>query len=193
MDNSPSPNEGSDFANKERDFRLMVAYRALLVLASAGIIVAVCLIALVFRIPHHRRVPKLSAIKVAPAPSPTLPEGTWRFVVSGDSRNCGDVVMPTIAAHSAQFAPAFYWHLGDLRAIYKIDEDMAFAAAKNGEVLACENYERLAWADFITNQIASSATCLSIWELEITKSFRRRVQPKMHSSASLPIGSTCRC
>jgi len=39
-------------------------------------------------------------------------DGAWRFIVSGDSRNCGDVVMPTIAAHSAQFAPSFYWHLG---------------------------------------------------------------------------------
>src|SRR5438309_772095 len=50
----------------------------------------------------------------------TPPEkGTWRFIVSGDSRNCGDVVVPTIAAHSsAYYQPSFYWHLGDLRAIY---------------------------------------------------------------------------
>src|SRR6266850_5250398 len=54
-----------------------------------------------------------------------LAEGTWRFVVSGDSRNCGDVVMPAIAAHSSEmYKPTFYWHLGDLRAVYKIDEDM---------------------------------------------------------------------
>jgi hypothetical protein len=86
---------------------------------------------------------------------PPLPQGSWRFIVSGDSRNCGDVVMPTIAAHSAQFAPNFYWHLGDLRAIYKIDEDMAFAAANNGQVLACDNYQRLAWSDFAANQIAA--------------------------------------
>jgi Calcineurin-like phosphoesterase len=83
-----------------------------------------------------------------------LPPGSWRFIVSGDSRNCGDVIMPAIAAHSAQFAPSFYWHLGDLRAIYKVDEDMAFAAAKRGQVLTCENYQRLAWSDFIDNQIA---------------------------------------
>jgi len=62
--------------------------------------------------------------------------------------------MPAIAAHSAQFAPSFYWHLGDLRAIYKIDEDMAFAAANNGQVLACDVYERRAWNDFVENQIA---------------------------------------
>ncbi len=97
----------------------------------------------------------------APSPEPKspgatpLPEGSWRFIVSGDSRNCGDIVMPAIAAHSARFAPSFYWHLGDLRAIYKIDEDMAFAAQHNGEVLSCENYQRRAWDDFVENQIAA--------------------------------------
>jgi hypothetical protein len=162
MDNSPPSGDrsiSSDSSDKERDFRLMLVanrgYRAVLVLAVAATIVALCLIVLVFRIPHHHHARKLSAIKVPTSPAAALPEGAWRFIVSGDSRNCGDVVMPAIAAHSAQFAPTFYWHLGDLRAIYKIDEDMAFAAAKNGQVLGCENYERLAWGDFITNQIAS--------------------------------------
>jgi hypothetical protein len=87
--------------------------------------------------------------------SDPLPAGSWRFIVSGDSRNCGDIVMPTIAAHSAQFAPAFYWHLGDLRAIYKIDEDMAAEAQNRGDVLTCGNYQRRAWDDFVENQIAA--------------------------------------
>ncbi len=30
-----------------------------------------------------------------------LSPGAWRFIVSGDSRNCGDVVMPSIAATAA--------------------------------------------------------------------------------------------
>ena len=81
--------------------------------------------------------------------------GTWRFIVSGDSRNCGDVVVPTIAAHSlARYQPAFYWHLGDLRAIYKIDEDMAAEAQKKGEYLSCKSYLPDAWPDFIKHQIA---------------------------------------
>src|SRR5258708_29189434 len=59
--------------------------------------------------------------------STSATDGTWRFIVSGDSRNCGDVVMPSIAAHSAKnFQPAFYWHLGDLRAIYLVDDDITF-------------------------------------------------------------------
>ena len=83
-----------------------------------------------------------------------LPAGSWRFIVSGDSRNCGDVVMPAVAAHSAQFSPSFYWHLGDLRAISKIDEDMAFAAANNHQTLSCDTYQKRAWSDFVENQIA---------------------------------------
>jgi len=84
-----------------------------------------------------------------------LPEGSWRFIASGDSRNCGDVVMPAIAASSVQFSPSFYWHLGDLRAIYKIDEDMAFAAANDGNFLSCSLYLPRAWPDFIDHQIAA--------------------------------------
>jgi hypothetical protein len=84
----------------------------------------------------------------------SLPPGGWRFIVSGDSRNCGDIILPSIAAHSRQFEPKFYWHLGDLRAIYKIDEDMAAAAKLTGQTLSCASYHRLAWNDFVENQIA---------------------------------------
>jgi len=84
-----------------------------------------------------------------------LPEGSWRFIVSGDSRNCGDVVMPAIAAQSAKFVPAFFWHLGDLRAIYKIDEDMAYEFKNQGHPLTCDVYERLAWSDYVEHQIAA--------------------------------------
>src|ERR1700687_1818256 len=86
-------------------------------------------------------------------------EGTWRFIVSGDSRNCGDVVMPAIAAQAIEkYQPAFYWHLGDLRAIYKIDEDMAGAAQKAGQSLSCESYHKSAWQDFIDHQIVPFGT-----------------------------------
>jgi hypothetical protein len=84
----------------------------------------------------------------------SLPAGSWQFIVSGDSRNCGDIVMPAIAAKGAKSAPAFYWHLGDLRAIYKIDEDMAAAAKHTGRTLSCEDYQRRAWDDFVENEIA---------------------------------------
>jgi hypothetical protein len=90
--------------------------------------------------------------------TPAAP-GTWRFVVSGDSRNCGDVVVPAIAAQGIErYQPSFYWHLGDLRAIYKIDEDMAAAAEKTGQSLSCESYHRRAWQDFIDHQIVPFGT-----------------------------------
>ncbi len=116
-------------------------------------IAVACLIVIAWRTRHRGSGRELHKIEVTVPEPVTLPGGSWRFIVSGDSRNCGDVVMPTIAIQAAQFAPSFYWHLGDLRAIYKIDEDMAFEAANHGQVLTCENYERLAWSDFITNQI----------------------------------------
>lgn len=89
------------------------------------------------------------------AAAQTASAGSWHFIVSGDSRNCGDVVMPAIAAHSAHFAPSFYWHLGDLRAIYKEDEDLALAKANDGHIPSCDTYERLAWSDFVENQIGA--------------------------------------
>jgi len=39
----------------------------------------------------------------------------WTFAVSGDSRNCGDFVVPAIAAKVKAENDAFYWHLGDFR------------------------------------------------------------------------------
>jgi hypothetical protein len=86
-------------------------------------------------------------------------DGTWRFIVSGDSRNCGDMIMPAIAAQSIErYQPAFYWHLGDLRAIYRIDEDMAGAAQRAGQHLSCESYHARAWQDFIDHQIVPFGT-----------------------------------
>jgi hypothetical protein len=68
----------------------------------------------------------------APSRSDVLSPSTntsWYFAVSGDSRDCGDLIMPKIAraiVDGSHNAPVdFYWHLGDLRAIYRVDCDMA--------------------------------------------------------------------
>ena len=71
---------------------------------------------------------------------------TWKFAVSGDSRNCGDIVMPAIAAAVRLNKPQFYWHLGDFRAIYTFDED--FRTPAN-----ISDYEARAWPDFIEHQL----------------------------------------
>jgi hypothetical protein len=79
---------------------------------------------------------------------------SWNFAVSGDSRNCGDVVMPAIAAGAARDHAAFYWHLGDLRWITKPDEDMQQIATLKGKpFINFDDYRKLAWDDFIDNQI----------------------------------------
>ena len=80
--------------------------------------------------------------------------GTWRFLVSGDSRNCGDVVMPGIAETAKKNHVAFYWHLGDLRRISAPDEDLQHQPDHLGKPLAMDEYLSIAWQDYIDSQIA---------------------------------------
>lgn len=75
----------------------------------------------------------------------------WTFAVSGDSRNCGDVVMPAIAQRVQGDHASFYWHLGDFRAFYDFDQDML--ASRHGK-LGVADYESHAWQDFIDQQLA---------------------------------------
>jgi len=80
-------------------------------------------------------------------------EATWNFAASGDSRNCGDVVMPAIAADALKHHPAFYWHLGDLRATYTFDEDMLHEPEHVAHPMTISDYLGGEWADFVENQI----------------------------------------
>jgi hypothetical protein len=83
-----------------------------------------------------------------PAASP------WTFAVSGDSRNCGDFVMPAIAAKVKAEGDLFYWHLGDFRWIAQPDQDMkAMEPAGSKESFA--EYQGRAWDDFLAHQVAS--------------------------------------
>lgn len=104
--------------------------------------------------------------------APQAANTSWYFAVSGDSRDCGDLIMPKIAqaiADNRQSAPVeFYWHLGDLRAIYRVDCDIAKDSTKGGapsfqcapgrpsdnETKAMKDkYLSEAWPDFINSQI----------------------------------------
>jgi hypothetical protein len=82
-----------------------------------------------------------------PRPAPADP--TWHFAVSGDSRNCGDVVMPSIAAGARADHAAFYWHLGDLRVIHDFDEDFRVLHPR----ASIAEYLGTAWLDFQHSQI----------------------------------------
>jgi hypothetical protein len=93
--------------------------------------------------------------------------GSWFFAVSGDSRDCGDLIIPKIAwsiEHDRAQAPVeFYWHLGDLRALYREDCDMLLRrdptakcppdAGKGTVRYPFDLYLEEAWDDFIQNQI----------------------------------------
>jgi Calcineurin-like phosphoesterase len=95
---------------------------------------------------------------LAQSVAPTASDGGWRFAVSGDSRNCGDVVMPGIAVGVKQSGAAFYWHLGDFRAIYDFDEDMRHQPQYIAKPLTISQYLSVAWDDFIQNQIVPFGT-----------------------------------
>lgn len=91
----------------------------------------------------------LSCYAIAAAQSGS--KAGWTFAVSGDSRNCGDVVMPAIAEGVKRDQAVFYWHLGDFRAIYDFDED--YKQLHPAADIA--GYEQDAWQDFIEHQLTA--------------------------------------
>src|SRR5579863_810734 len=72
------------------------------------------------------------------------PTATWSFAVSGDSRNCGDFVMPAIAAHIQAEHDAFYWHLGDFRWMTHPDQDL-IAMDHSANPFTQDSYQLHAW------------------------------------------------
>jgi len=78
----------------------------------------------------------------------------WSFAVSGDSRNCGDFVMPAIAASVKEENDSFYWHLGDFRWMSSTDQDMQ-ALLPTGNEMSHSEYQRRAWDDFLTHEMAA--------------------------------------
>jgi hypothetical protein len=96
----------------------------------------------------------LLLLAMKPAAAQQAAGGTWRFVASGDSRNCGDVVMPGIAETAKKNQAAFYWHLGDLRLTTGFDEDIQHQPENIKKPLSIFDYEKIAWPDFIESQIA---------------------------------------
>ena len=94
----------------------------------------------------------LLALIAAPAQGADSSQ-TWYFATSGDSRNCGDVIMPAIAADALKHKVAFYLHLGDLRKISAPDEDFIQEQALKGTPADLAYYESHAWDNFIEEQI----------------------------------------
>ena len=103
------------------------------------------------------RTPLLIAASVLIAVSSvaqTKDEVAWSFAVSGDSRNCGDFVMPAIAAGVKAEGDVFYWHLGDFRWMSKPDQDL-LSMQPAGRELTLDEYHRIAWDDFLKHQMAA--------------------------------------
>jgi hypothetical protein len=138
----------------------------------------------------------------APSQPQGPPTGTWYFAVSGDSRDCGDLIMPKIAhavAEDREHPAAFYWHLGDFRRMYGPDCDIVKRThpdwdckARPEETLGPEemnNYLDTAWDDFIERQVhpfAPTPVFLGIGNHElgagrIPLEFQRKFQPWLTS------------
>ncbi len=96
-----------------------------------------------------------TALALGPAPSAAQAAApAWSFAVSGDSRNCGDFVMPAIAAKVKAENDAFYWHLGDFRWMSEPDQDMVSMEPAGAELSKAE-YQQKAWDDFLTRQMTA--------------------------------------
>ena len=61
--------------------------------------------------------------------------------------------MPGIALGVRNDQAQFYWHLGDFRATYDIDEDILAVPEYRNQHLAIAEYQRFEWRDFIAQQI----------------------------------------
>jgi hypothetical protein len=92
-------------------------------------------------------------------PAPTVASkksaADWKFAASGDSRNCGDVVMPAIAAAAKNDGASFFWHLGDFRKMSDFDEDIEHQPEYLAKPLTISEYRALAWKDFVVSQLAT--------------------------------------
>ena len=95
--------------------------------------------------------------RAARAQTATNPS-TWSFAVSGDSRNCGDVVMPAIAAGVLKDNASFYWHLGDFRKNSDFDEDIQHQPENIAHPLSISRYQQIVWDDFIQSQLRPFGT-----------------------------------
>jgi Calcineurin-like phosphoesterase len=96
--------------------------------------------------------------------TPSPASGSWYFTVSGDSRDCGDLIMPKIAKSIQSIRDktpiAFYWHLGDLRQLLAPDCDMIIPLTGDCKKtppawgkFPFDYYLTHAWDDFIQHQI----------------------------------------
>ena len=106
--------------------------------------------------------------KAEDPPGQPPPAASWFFALSGDSRDCGDLIMPKIAraieAGKGRAPVAFYWHLGDLRRMFDVDCDVAtrrhpdFNCVDRSKTplstYDMSDYLDNVWDDFLERQVA---------------------------------------
>lgn len=113
----------------------------------------------------------------------------WKFVVSGDSRNCGDVVMPMIAEGAKANEARFYWHLGDFRLGKPMDEDLAHDPLFKDLKMTPSKYKEVEWPDFVNSQLkpfAPVSVYLSIGNHELVDHDRDEYRSFFHDWLDSP-------
>jgi hypothetical protein len=138
----------------------------MLLRVKRGLVLVLCMVALVVSSAPPGALGRQGATDTG-TQAGVSPGGSWYFAVSGDSRDCGDVIMPKIAQsirENEKGAPvAFYWHLGDFRRMFDIDCDVA---KRKDPAFDCvhrspsplsksemNDYTATAWDDFIEHQL----------------------------------------
>lgn len=142
--------------------------------------------------------------------STTTSGKSWFFTVSGDSRDCGDLIMPKIAQSiendHAQAPAEFYWHLGDLRGMFRIDCDMLLRKRPNAKCYTrpedmgkdelrqylndFNDYLKFSWDDFIEHQInpfGQTPFILGIGNHELVNRTREDFRLKFSNWLSQPL------
>lgn len=114
----------------------------------------------------------------AQAGSPAIVAGAFKFAVAGDSRDCGDLVMPAIAAGVSAEQAAFYWHLGNLRKGSSFDADFLWPEMyqEPGMLITPVDYSHLAIADLIEHQLkpfGDTPLFLGIGKQDVSAPFSR--------------------
>ena len=83
----------------------------------------------------------------------------WTFTVSGASSDCGNLVMPAIAAAARADHARFHWHLGDMRRAVKPDIDFMFERRFQtpSTMPTPVDYAALALSDVVEHQLSPFA------------------------------------
>jgi len=115
--------------------------------------------------------------------------GTWRFVVSGDSRNCGDVVMPGLRERRRKIRPVLL-AFGRICGPSTLSTKTSNTAEYRETAIDC-GLRKHCVADFIDSQIAPFGSIPFFVALGITRRFRPEDSRRLSSAVCRLADTPC--